>query len=294
MLSLVPISFFFMCFLVFQKSRVTSCWRSSFLAAALVWGFLLTAATELLSLFRLIGFWEILGLWVVSTTLALICLSRVNGSAKSFNIGVWLAGISRFELFFLAGLAVLVIIIGTVGLISPPNNWDSMTYHMSRVVHWVQNRSVAHYPTSYTPQLYEGPWAEFAIMHFQILTQGDRFANLIQWFSLLGTVLGVSLLARQLGVGSRGQIFAAVFGVTIPMGILQGSSTQTDYVVSFWLVCFAYYALLQKDHDQIRYSLATGIGLGLSILTKPTAYMYAFPFMAWISLSLVKSRRTRG
>ena len=294
MLSLVPITFFFICFFVFQKSRATSCWRSSFLSASLVWGLMLTAITEFLSIFRLIGFWEILGLWIISITLALICLIRVNGSARSFNIGVWLASISRFELLLLAGLAIIVIIVGMIGWISPPNNWDSMTYHMSRVVHWIQNRSVAHYPTSFPPQLYEGPWAEFAIMHFQILTGGDRVANLIQWFSLLGTVLGVSLLGSQLGAGLRGQIFAAVFSVTIPMGILQGSTTQTDYVVSFWLVCFVYCAIVLKEHDQIRYSLATGIGLGLSILTKPTAYLYAFPFMVWISLSLVKSRHTRG
>lgn len=294
MLSLVPISFFFIVCFVFHKLAANSCWRSSILSASLVWGFLLTAITEFLSLLRLIGYWGILELWAISIALALIGLFRVSGGAKSFYIRGWLVGISRLELVLLAGLVFIIITIGIIGLISPPNNWDSMTYHMSRVVHWIQNRSIAHYPTNFLPQLYESPWAEFAIMHFQILTGGDRFANLIQWFSLVGTVLGVSLLAKQLGAGLRGQIFAAVFSVTIPMGILQGSSTQTDYVVSFWLVCFAYFAIRHKEEDRILYSLATGMSLGLSMLTKPTAYIYAFPFMAWISLSLIKSRHGRG
>ena len=169
-----------------------------------------------------------------------------------------------------------------------------MTYHMSRVAHWIQDRSIANYPTHILRQLYENPGAEFAILHFQILSGSDRFANLIQWFSMIGSALGISLLAKQLGASSRGQIFAAFVCVTIPMGILQGSSTQNDYVVSFWLVCFTYFAILLKESGKPLYSLATGAGLGLSILTKATAYFYAFPFMVWISLSLIKSRRTRG
>jgi hypothetical protein len=88
-------------------------------------------------------------------------------------------------------------------------------------------RSVEHYPTSYVPQLYHPPGAEFAIMHFQIISGGDRFANLIQWLSMVGSAIAVSLIAKQLGANLRGQVFAAVFAATLPMGILQGSSTQT-------------------------------------------------------------------
>jgi 4-amino-4-deoxy-L-arabinose transferase-like glycosyltransferase len=165
---------------------------------------------------------------------------------------------------------------------------------MSRVAHWIQNRSVENYPTSILRQLHQNPQAEFDILNFQILSGGDRLANLIQWFSMIGSLVGVSLLAGELGAGLRGQIFAAVFAGTIPMGILQASSTQNDYVVAFWLVCLAYYALRLKAHGNPLYALATGASLGLAILTKPTAYIYAFPFMVWFGLSLTKSRHARG
>ncbi|MHC5831404.1 MAG: glycosyltransferase family 39 protein, partial [Nostoc sp.] len=105
----------------------------------------------------------------------------------------------------------------------------------------IQNHTVAHYPTSYTPQLYQNPWSEFVILHFQILSGGDYFANLVQWFSMIGCIIGVSLIARQLGADLRGQVFSAVVTATIPMGILQASSTQNDYVIAFWVVCLAYY-----------------------------------------------------
>jgi hypothetical protein len=51
-----------------------------------------------------------------------------------------------------------------------------------------------------------------------------------------------TLIAKQqLGANQTGQLIAAVFVATIPMGILQASSTQNDYVLSFWLICFVYF-----------------------------------------------------
>jgi 4-amino-4-deoxy-L-arabinose transferase-like glycosyltransferase len=287
--------FFVIIFFVFQKFRTTPSWRISFLSASLVWGLLVTATTEFLSLFKLIGFWELLGVWVLSVILALICLTRLETPKEpKLNIHLRLVDISRFDLLLLAGIALIIITVGVTGWISPPNNWDAMTYHMSRVMHWIQNRSVAYYPTHILRQLHQNPWAEFSILHFQILSGSDLFANLIQWFSMVGATIGVSLIAKQLGASLRGQVLATVVSVTIPMGILQGSSTQNDYVVSFWLVCFTYFAILLKENGKPLYSLAVGASLGLAILTKATTYIYAFPFMIWVGLSLIKSLRIKG
>lgn len=294
MASLAPLASFVVIFLVFQKYRPAPSWRKSFLSASLVWGLLLVAITEFLSLFGQISFGAVLGLWIVSVVVGVICFIRVGGGLKRSSMRSPLAGVSRFELSLLAGVVIIAATVGMIAWISPPNNWDSLTYHMSRVVHWIQNGSVANYPTNILRQLHQNPDAEFTILNFQILSGSDRFANLIQWFSMIGSTVGVSLLAKQLGASSRGQIFAAVIAATIPMGILQGSSTQNDYVVAFWLVCLTYYAIQLKAEGNPLYALATGASLGLAVLTKGTAYIYAFPFMVWIGLSLIKSRRRMG
>jgi hypothetical protein len=198
-----------------------------------------------------------------------------------------------FLIVLLLSVTFIVATVGLISLVAPPNNYDSNTYHMSRVVHWIQNRSVAFYPTHISRQLYQNPWAEFAIMHFQILSHGDRFANLIQWFSMIGSILGVTLIAKQLGADPRVQILAAVVSATIPMGILQGSTTQTDYAVSFWLVCFVYYTMLSKASPNWTNSIMTGGSLGLAVLTKATAYIYAFPFLAYFVLSGLTTLRLK-
>ena len=119
-----------------------------------------------------------------------------------------------------------------------PNNFDAMTYHLARVLHWLQNRSLAFYPTPIWRQLILGPIAEMAILHGVALSGGDWLANTVQFSAMTGSVLGVSLMAKQLGGNRTTQIFAALLAFTLPMGILQASSAQNDYVAAFWCVLF--------------------------------------------------------
>jgi 4-amino-4-deoxy-L-arabinose transferase-like glycosyltransferase len=262
-------------------ARRGSGWRSSFLLAAVVWGCLLVAFTEFLSCFRLLGFYGIAACWVAASLALVPPLFR---SRDRLPLGR--PETALFERALLGGIGVICLATFITAIVSPPNTWDSMTYHMSRVMHWLQNRSVAHYPTHIVRQIELNPGAEFVITHFQALSGGDRFANLVQWFSMLGSLIGASLIAGELGGGRRAQLFASVFAVTIPMGILQSSSTQNDYVLSFWLICLAWAGLKFMRGKDLRWALVFGASLGLAVLSKGTAYLYAFPFCIWITLSL--------
>jgi hypothetical protein len=93
-----------------------------------------------------------------------------------------------------------VAVIGVIAVVAPPNTWDGMSYHMARVAHWIQDQSVRHFSTSYLPQLYQMPWAEFAITHLQILSGSDIFANCVQWGGMAGSLIGVSWLAGLLAL----------------------------------------------------------------------------------------------
>ena len=265
-------------------------WRKGILSAAVIWGCFLTLITELLSWFNLLQFFWIFLLWgTFCLFLFFIYFKQQKSSSKETifwsNIKHNIQNLSLFSNVLLISIISITAIVGLIAIVAPPNTWDSMTYHMSRVVHWIQNRSVSHYPTYNLPQLFHPPFAEFAIMHLQILSGSDRWANLVQWFSSIGSIIGVSLIAQELNAKVRGQVFAAVFCATIPMGILQASSTQNDYTVGFWLVCLAYFVLLSiKTRNQPSLYFFVGASLGLALLTKSSGYLYAFPFMVWFSL----------
>lgn len=261
-------------------------YRQAILGAAVCFGLLLTAATELLSLFSALTFLTLALFWGAVTFFALLCLLPER---NCLNIPK-----PRLETpETIAGSAAVLATTLLIALAAPPNNWDSMTYHLARVVHWIQNSSVAHYPTHITRQLYSAPWAEYAIMHLQVLSGGDRFANLVQWSAMCGSITGTSLIAREFGASNRLQGLAAVLTATIPMGILQASSTQNDYVVAFWLVCFVYFGMLLIRTPALFTALACGGSLGLAMLTKGSAYIFAFPFLLWLLGAGLKTDRHR-
>lgn len=263
-----------------------NCYRQAFLGAAICFGILLAAITELLSLFTAISYISLIFCWGGILFIALIYLQRHWDSAS-------LAPPKLGSPLILIGIAYILATTLLIALVYPPNNFDSMTYHMARVVQWIQNKSVAHFPTHITRQLYSSPWAEYAIMHLQILGGGDRFANLVQWFAMGGSIVGVSLIAGKLGAANRIQALAAVITATIPMGILQATSTQNDFVVAFWLVCFVYFGMLLVKSPTIISTIAFGGSLGLAILTKGTAYIFAFPFFVWLIVVGLTTNRSR-
>ncbi|MBN2382018.1 glycosyltransferase family 39 protein [bacterium] len=184
-------------------------------------------------------------------------------------------------------MVIIPLVLLLIALWAPPNNWDAMNYHMARVEHWIQNANVKHYPCHIAKQLFLNPGAEYCMCHLQILSGGDRFANMVQWSSLIGCMIIVSLLAQFLGCNRSGQLLGTVFVTTLPMAILQASSAQNDLVAAFFLAAFFLYAFHFLDSPVPRNAILLGLSLGLAILTKATAYTYALPLLAFIALTVL-------
>lgn len=185
--------------------------------------------------------------------------------------------------------AATAAILLVVALASPPNTNDALQYHMSRVAHWAAQGSLDHYPTPIERQLWMPPLAEVAALNLYVLAAGDRLVNLVQWMSMVGCLIGVSLIAARLGASRQAQALAALFAATLPMGILQASSAQNDYVTALWLVCLA--ALAARAH-RARLGLGdwmlAGLATGLGVLTKGTFYGLALPFLLWLGVSTIR------
>jgi len=298
MLVLLPLAGFVFAFLAIRSwpgpSSPQADWRRSFLLACVLWGVSVTVSTEALSAFHFFERLPVAFLWTAAAALAAwLWLSRRGRPRGAEHSPQGEFPLDRLPLA--GGMALLVLLVGATAWLAAPNSWDSMTYHLPRVSHWIQNKSVAHYPTHIPRQLFMTPWSEFALAQLEILSGSDRFANLVQWFAMIGSAIGVSLIARDLAGGATAQIAAAAIALSLPMGVLQGSSSQNDYVAGFWLICFvsSLTALArQKGRWRIGSLLAAAASLGLACLTKGTAYIYALPYVLLFGVLL--AARWRG
>jgi hypothetical protein len=128
-------------------------------------------STETLSLFGRLNYLYVIGIWSIACLLLLLCLPFAKNKGTDFPetpsqpLKHFIPGLTAIGFFLFATLLTC--------LIYPPNNWDSMTYHMSRVANWINHGNVWFYPTSIERQLYQMPLAEFAILHYQLGTSGN-------------------------------------------------------------------------------------------------------------------------
>lgn len=245
-------------------------WRRLLLGAAVFQGVLVVGLTELLGALQRLDSATVRVTW---TGVLLLEVAWARRLLLRWGNPATRPPLSLTERAVCVGLGLLLAGVLVSALAAAPGTGDSITYHLSRVAHWQQNHSVAFFPTHNERQLFFPPFAEYAILHLQLLVGSDRLAALVQWSSLVGCLLAVSLLAQALGAGRFGQLMAVAFAGTIPLALLEGSSTQNDLVVAFWLLaaaCFAWRAI-ETDANG---SLAVAAGsCGLALLTKATAYL---------------------
>ncbi len=251
---------------------------------------LIVLSTEILSFFSAINRSSIKILWGVSLVIFLISIFYFYKKKiilfKNLKKKV---SFPKFEIFLILIILFLTFIIS---IIYPPNTLDAMAYHMPKVMHWTQNNSLNFYPTDDLRQLILAPLSEFILLHLFLFFNSDNFSNLVQWYSMFVSCITVSLIIKEFGCNYKFQIFGVLFCSTLPMGILQSSSTQTDYVTTMWLVIMVYFILKYLNTNFLRYLIGFAFSISLGILTKGTTYIFAFSFCIWLgSYILFKNRK---
>jgi hypothetical protein len=182
-----------------------------------------------------------------------------------------------------------------LAVLVPPNNNDSMAYHLVRVGVYMQQGSLEAFPTADLRQTSWPANAEILALWQMVLLLNDRTVGLVQWLAWCGCILAVFIIARHLNFSFRAALFAALAFGSFPEIVLQSTSTQNDLIAVFFLLC-SFVFFVEVPGGRLRFSelVLPALGLGLAIGTKPiTALMfpglgiYAFTIwkkMKWLTL----------
>ncbi|MFN3939437.1 MAG: hypothetical protein ACK4IY_02545, partial [Chitinophagales bacterium] len=276
--------FLFHSFHFYQRCNAKSSFAESYLFVVICLTLCVLVFTEALSLFALINTASLHLLW--------LCIALFSFFFWWKNTDKRLRPALNGTLNFRLPVMCIVIVLLTtllIALFAYPNNWDSMTYHLSRVMHWTQNGHVNHYATHIERQISQPPLAEYFILHFYLLSGIDRLANLVQWFFMSGTLAVVWLIAKEWKAENTTATLAVLFAVLLPMGILQSSSTQNDYVVSFFIgssILFLLRAIALRFplYQVIFFS----ISVSLACMAKGTAYIFLIPVVVVYGIYALK------
>jgi hypothetical protein len=260
------------------------------------------------SLFTII-FLEGLGLFSAITRLALIIVWTVTLLVLviiAWRTGIYITVINKwadwwknikldkFDRLILAVVGFFIFTLFLVAFISPPNNNDSLQYHLARIVHWIQNRNFEFFPVAYVPQLINPPGAEIMLLNNFLLVGGDQLVNLQQWTFMISSLVASSLIAKLLGAGRVGRWLTVVFLLCLPVGILESTSTQNDYVTAFWILALVY-LVIKSVRRKTSYLevMIMGAFAGLAMLTKIPAYPYVAIILIWMTFSNLKTNGVR-
>jgi hypothetical protein len=262
--------------------------RESLIVSGLLLCFLVSITTEILSCFDSITENAIILFWVFLILIGILIAFFLHRKGYLGYKKIVIPSFSLIEKALLIFLCFNIITIGLIAWTSPPCNWDSMVSNVARIMHWIQNQNLNVFPTNIEAQFYYPPFPAIAIMQFQLLSGADFFSNFIQFFSMLGCLIVVSLIAKKFSPSIKCQLFSIIFCGTIPMLILQASSTQYDLEMAFFVISFVYFIDEFINHPTLMHSFLAGASLGLAIYTKPIAYIYLIPFIFIFIICLLK------
>jgi hypothetical protein len=169
-LLLVWVGCFGLCRELAARKQILSDWRLSWILACAAWGALLALVVEGCSALRQLNTSTAFCIWALLSGSLAGTAAVLAWKRGALSLAAWTLIRDRIKQdwtqhwpldakLMLGASVVLILLLGAMAAIFPATNWDSLTYHLPRVMHWLQQQSVEHYPTHNTRQIEFGPWS---------------------------------------------------------------------------------------------------------------------------------------
>lgn len=173
---------------------------------------------------------------------------------------------------------------------SPPNEWDSMTGHLNRILYFLQNGSFKHFiGTNWNIDTYPKAFSSIQAYPFLMSNWNEHFFKLPNMSAYWILFIGTYGILKRLAVPFIIRVFCASMVLFVPIAIIQSTSTDTDIVLAAYLVSYVYFLFSFKQSQQTLYLYLAAIAFSIALSHKIT---FVFSFLPLFILLVYIVRNT--
>ena len=180
-------------------------------------------------------------------------------------------------------ILLILTLIFIQGFFSAPNTTDSMTYHITRVMYWIQDQTV-YQNLIRSSHDFMPPFGEYIFLHIYLLAGGDRLLSSSAWLAFAVSIYLSGVIAFRVGASEKVIKLTRLFTAAIPIAVMQASSTQVDLITNVLALFGLYFALNLIERANIKDSLILAIITGMGLMVKAPFVFHIFIPMGLLGL----------
>lgn len=187
----------------------------------------------------------------------------------------WFAELSPYLKFLYSSLFGTLVIIGVTNLLlvlfTVPNEWDSMTGHLNRVIRYIQHGTMAHFGgTNWNMDTYPKSVTGIQIYTYLITGKIENAMKFIHHLSYWITLVSVFGIAQRIARNLSASIFCALAFSLFLDFLMQAITTETDIVLTAYLSCVLYFLFSYHSTKKTSYLYLTAMAFGIAYGHKVT------------------------
>jgi hypothetical protein len=182
-------------------------------------------------------------------------------------------------LFACIFIGILVIAFSQIFLFFylPPNEWDSMTGHLNRILYFVQNHTTDHFVgTNWNIDTYPKSFSSIQFYPFLMTGFNEHFFKLPNLSAYWMLFIGCYAVMKQLNIEFKTRLLSASLILFTPIVLIQSTTTDTDIVLGAYLVSCLYFIFRYLKSREVYYIYLFGFTLALAFSHKIT-FIFALP-----------------
>lgn len=184
----------------------------------------------------------------------------------------------------LVSFVIIHLIQLSVTFYSPPNEWDSMTGHLNRILYFLQNGSFKHFiGTNWNIDTYPKAFSSIQVYPFLMTNWNEHFFKLPNLSAYWILFIGTYGILKRLNIPFIIRVFCSTLVLFIPIAIIQSTSTDTDIVLAAYLVTYIYFIFSYKQTQQTLYLYLAAISFSIALSHKITFVFSFLPILVLIS-----------